>query len=152
MVIMPLKKLLGKIFRVFDRARRWSEEEEPIYDTPDEESEKGIYALWDFLRFAENTQAYHLINVIGFEEWIDMEEIRRRIKEIFSIEYKNEKSLYPYLKTLTDINLFETTNIGGRKKWRKKELLFELETEKVKEGKKEKIQVKIKAREKKRLE
>ena len=90
-----------------------------------------------------------MINVIGFEEWVDMAEIRRRVKEIFSVEYKNEKSLYPYLKTLTDVNLFETTNIGGRKKWKKKELLFELETGGVKEGKGEEIRVKIKAREKK---
>lgn len=79
-----------------------------------------------------------------------MQEIRRRIKELFGIEYKNERSLYPYLKTLVDINLIETTNIGGRRKWRKKELLFEIVKEKKsrekpeKEKQKEKIKLKIK--------
>lgn len=64
--------------------------------------------------------------VIGFEEWIEMEEIRRRTKDLFNVDYKNERSLYPYLKALTDAGLFETTNVGGRRKWRKKDLLVVL--------------------------
>lgn len=140
-VIMVIKTLVGAIFKTFEKIKNWAEIEEKIYESQGEEKE--IYSLWDFLSFAENTQAYHLVNVIGFDEWVNMEEIRRRIKEIFSIEYKNEKSLYPYLKTLTDINLFESTNIGGRKKWRKKELFFELEIDK-EEGK-EKSKITIRA-------
>lgn len=148
---MGLRSFIKAVFRAFERAKDWAEEEEAIYKTVKEETEKQLHSLWDFLSFAENTQAFHLINVIGFDEWVDMEEIRRRIKEIFSIEYKNEKSLYPYLKTMTDINLFESTNIGGRRKWRKKELLFELETEKGSEaeGNKEKKKLVIRAGSKK---
>lgn len=67
-----------------------------------------------------------------------MKEILRRIKELFSIEYQNEKSLYPYLKSLTDIGLFETSDVGGTRKWRKREILVRLIDEK-KEQEKEKI-------------
>jgi len=104
--------------------------------------DKTIYSLWDFLSFSEHTQAFHLVNVIGFDEWIDMDEIRRRIKEIFNVEYKNERSLYPYIKTLVDIGFLEAINIGGRRKWRKKELLIKLSEEKI-EGDKEKQKKKI---------
>lgn len=79
-----------------------------------------IHSLWDYIQFRENTQAHHLTTVIGFEEFVDMDEIRRRIQELFHIEYKNERSLYPYLKTLVDIGLFETIDVGGKRKWRKK--------------------------------
>ncbi|MCX6802381.1 MAG: hypothetical protein NT067_04685 [Candidatus Diapherotrites archaeon] len=149
---MSVKGLIAAFFRAFEKARDWAESEKKIYATSQagtDEKEKAIGSLWDFLAFTENTQAFHLVNVIGFEEWVDMEEIRRRIKEIFAVEYKNEKSLYPYLKTLADISLFESTNIGGRRKWRKKELLFELEQEKEgqKSGKKEEIKIRIQARE-----
>jgi len=83
-----------------------------------------IHTLWDYLTFRENTQAHHLSTVIGFEELVDMDEIRRRIQEIFHVEYKNERSLYPYLKTLVDIGLFETMDVGGKRKWRKKPVLL----------------------------
>ena len=115
-----LSKLLKKIRQILNL------EKETVYEHSDE-TEIEIRSLWDFFQINENTQAYHLINVLGYDEWIDMREIRRRIKEIFNVEYKNERSLYPYLKTLTDINLVETTSAGGRRKWRKKELLLEIE-------------------------
>ncbi len=147
--MMLLKRLIGRIFLAFEQVKEWAETGERVYQKEDEETSKGIYSLWDFLSFSENTQAFHLVNVIGFDEWVDMEEIRRRIKEVFSIEYKNEKSLYPYLKTMTDINLFETTSIGGRRKWRKKNLLFEIEMGTEEEDKKQGLTLKIKARNKK---
>jgi hypothetical protein len=58
-----------------------------------------------------------------------MDEIRRRIFELFQIDYENERSLYPYLKTMVDIGLIETNNIGGKRKWRKKDLLIKIEKE-----------------------
>ncbi len=144
---MIFKRIIGGLFSGFERLKRWSQDEEIVYSEPEEETGKEVRSLWDFLAFKENTQAFHLVNVIGFDEWADMEEIRRRIKEIFSIEYKNEKSLYPYLKTLTDIHLIESTNIGGRRKWRKKGLLFEIENEKGKADKKEKAKIKVRSKE-----
>ena len=144
MITMVIRAFFKKLFKAFDRVKDWAESDEQVYEP---EQEKEIYSLWDFLSFTEHTQAYHLVNVIGFEEWVDIQEIRRRILEIFATEYKNEKSLYPYLKTLSDINLFESTNIGGRRKWRKKELLFEINKAEGKEnGKaKEEAVVKLKA-------
>ncbi|MCR4368835.1 MAG: hypothetical protein NUV67_02920 [archaeon] len=91
-----------------------------------------IHSIWDYLRLSENTQAAHILAVLGFEEWISMEEILRRIKEVFHMDYKNDRSLYPYIKTLVDIGLLETTSVGGKKKWRKRDVLIKLE------GKKEK--------------
>lgn len=147
---MVIKGIVKALLKLGARVKRWVEEEEPLYSEKGEpEIEREVHSLWDFLSFAENTQAYHLVNVIGFDEWVDMQEIRRRIKELFGMEYKNERSLYPYLKTLVDINLIETTNIGGRRKWRKKELLFEIVEEKKsekgveKERHKEKVKLKV---------
>lgn len=94
-----------------------------------------FHSIWNFLEIRENTQAFHLKEVIGFEEWVDMEEIRRRIFELFGIQYKNERSLYPHLKTLVDLNLFETTDVGGRRKWRKKDLFLRLKAKKERETK-----------------
>lgn len=94
-----------------------------------------FHSIWNFLSVKENTQAFHLKEVIGFEEWVDMEEIRRRIFELFGIQYKNERSLYPHLKTLVDLDLFETTDIGGRRKWRKKDRFLKIKTKKEKEAK-----------------
>ncbi|MFA5125666.1 MAG: hypothetical protein WC462_01555 [archaeon] len=88
-----------------------------------------IRSIWDFLQFNEHTQAFHLASVIRFDEWAAMDEIRRRIFELFQIDYENERSLYPYLKTMVDIGLIETNNIGGKRKWRKKDLLIKLEKE-----------------------
>jgi len=85
-----------------------------------------IEDVWEHLSPLENTQAHHLISVVGFNEWIDMENIRKRITEMYFIEYKNEKSLYPYIKTLVDIGLLETNSVGGKRKWRKKELVIKI--------------------------
>jgi len=145
---MGFRSFISGFFKMFEIVKDWADEETKIYSDITEEKESTIHSMWDFLSFTENTQAFHLVNVIGFEEWVNMEEIRRRVKEIFSVEYKNEKSLYPYLKTLTDVNLFESSNIGGRRKWRKKDLLFELETEKESELDKEKPKLSIRAKSK----
>lgn len=80
--------------------------------------------IWHYIKPKENTQAYHVLSVIGFEDWIDMEDIRKKIKDGFFIEYQHEKSLYPYIKTLVDIGLLETNSVGGKRKWKKKELVI----------------------------
>jgi len=97
---------------------------------PEETTDKEIKSVWDILQFNENTQAFHLSSVIRFDEWVDMDEIRRRIMELFQINYENERSLYPYLKTLVDVGLVETNSIGGKRKWRKKDLLIKIEKKK----------------------
>ncbi|MEM4598125.1 MAG: hypothetical protein QW400_00340 [Candidatus Diapherotrites archaeon] len=126
---MVVKKILRALIKLGGKIKSWAieEKERSVYDGIEyEEENKELRSLWDFLSFNENTQAYHLVNVLGFDEWVDMPEIRRRIKELFGVDYKNERSLYPYLKTLVDINLVETHSIGGRRKWRKREFLFEV--------------------------
>lgn len=80
--------------------------------------------IWHYIKPKENTQAYHVLGVIKSEEWIDMDEVRKRIKDLFFIEYQHEKSLYPYIKTLVDIGLLETNSVGGKRKWKKKELII----------------------------
>jgi len=134
---MFLKDFVRFIISSFKKLEDWSNEEvKTAYKIIEPTSEKRVLArIWDFLQFSENTQAFHLANSIGFEEWIDMEEIRRRIHEIFNISYKNERSLYPYLKTLVDLGLVESSNVGGRRKWRKKELL--IDTSAIKKSNKE---------------
>lgn len=123
-------RLFGSFFKLFsnktDNERNVAIVEKKPEKNETETERKEIHNLWDYLNFKPNTQAYHLISIVGFEEWIDMEEIRRRIMDLFGINYKNERSLYPYLKALTDSNLFETTDVGGRRKWRKKTLFVEL--------------------------
>ncbi len=149
---MVIKKLVRSFLGVFKSIYVWAETEDKTkqksqpYNSQNtvEESQKRVGGLnerlekqdvktvrsvWDYLRFNENTQAYHLNAVINFDEWIDMDEIRRRILELFGVEYKNEKSLYPYVKTLTDVGLFETVSAGGRRKWRKKSNLIVIEEE-----------------------
>jgi len=104
-----------------------SEQDSTIYEAIDKPLEiEEIYSIWDYLQFMENTQAFHIKSVTGFDEWISMDEIRRRVVELFGINYKNEKSLYAYVKTLTDIGLLETVNAGGKRKWRKKGLLIKI--------------------------
>jgi hypothetical protein len=95
------------------------------------EAKKGVEvrSIWDFLQFNEHTQAFHLASVIRFDEWATMDEIRRRIFELFQVDYENERSLYPYLKTMVDIGLIESNSIGGKRKWRKKDLLIKIEKE-----------------------
>jgi len=80
--------------------------------------------VWQYIIPKENTQAEHVLSVITFDEWEDMDQIRNKIKERFSIEYKHEKSLYPYIKTLVDIGLLETSSVGGKRKWKKKNLMI----------------------------
>ena len=126
------KSLFGWLSGVFKRLEVMSGELAPLENIP--EAEQGVaeqakeshevHNFWDYLKFQENTQAHHLASILNFEEWLEMEEIRRRISELFGITYKNERSLYPYLKTLVDIGLVEGSNIGGRRKWRKKALLI----------------------------
>jgi len=101
--------------------------EMPVVSEPKKRVE--IRSIWDFLQFNEHTQAFHLASVIRFDEWATMDEIRRRIFELFQTDYENERSLYPYLKTMVDIGLIESNSIGGKRKWRKKDLLVKLEKE-----------------------
>jgi hypothetical protein len=85
-----------------------------------------IHSIWDYLSFRDNSQAYFISKIVGFEEWVGMDEILRRIEEIFQIKFKNERSLYPYIKTLVDVGLFEANSAGGKMKWRKKEVLIKI--------------------------
>lgn len=122
-----------RLFNVFKRKELGTTiSEKTIYESQQVEGEE-IHSIWDYLKFIENTQAFHLTSVIGFEEWVSMEEIKRRVKELFSVEYKNERSLYPYIKTLVDCGLFEVSNIGGKRKWRRKELLIVVKAKKKKQ-------------------
>lgn len=98
-----------------------------IYDI-EEGSIEEIHTVWDYLSLLDHTQAFHISSVIGFEEWVSMGEIRRRIFELFGIEYKNERSLYPYIKTMVDLGLLESTSAGGKKRWRKRDLLIKLKS------------------------
>jgi hypothetical protein len=121
---MQLIKSLGNFIKNVLKPQR----KVVLYESESKEPEHFV-SIWDYLSFRENTQASHLSKVIGFTEWVSMKEIFRRIKELFGIEYKNEKSLYPYLKTLTDLGLFETNDAGGQRKWRKKELIIKVKPE-----------------------
>lgn len=117
-LIEKIKNLLKNLFKVQDKT--------VIYDLGEAKEPEKFVSIWDYLLFRENTQAMHLSKVIGFEEWVSMREILRRIEELFNAKYQNEKSLYPYLKSLTDIGLFETSDVGGTRKWRKREILIKL--------------------------
>jgi len=121
-IIETLKQLLGIKAKI---------QEKTAPEAPVSVRNKAIEirSIWDFLQFNEHTQAFHLASVIRFDEWATMDEIRRRIFELFQVDYENERSLYPYLKTMVDIGLFETNNIGGKRKWRKKDLLIKIEKE-----------------------
>jgi hypothetical protein len=101
-----------------------TQEDGELYNIGNNEEKVEIISIWDSIKCNEHTQAYHLVSVIPFDEWIDMFEIKRRIWDLFQIEYKNDRSLYPYLKTMVDLGLIETSNIGGKRKWRKKDLLI----------------------------
>ncbi len=82
-----------------------------------------VINVWNYLTFKEGSQAHHITKVLDFEEWIPMEEILRRVNELFGIQYQNERSLYPYLKTLVDAGLLEASMQGGKMRWRKKNLM-----------------------------
>ena len=100
-----------------------NEAETPLTIYPKEPLIEEVHSLWDYLKIRDHTQAHHIISVIGFEEWVAMEEILRRARELFGVEYKNERSLYPYIKTLVDCGLMETANFGGKQRWRRKDLI-----------------------------
>jgi hypothetical protein len=139
---MPLKRLIRRIFKALNKVDQWSQnpEDNSIYvEQQEAEAAQALLSVWDILRFRDNTQAYHLNGVLGFDEWVDMEEIRRRISEIFGAEYKNFRSLYPYLKTLVDLGLMETTSAGGRRKWRKVALLVSVKEKEAKKDVKKEI-------------
>lgn len=132
--MMVLKRMIRLLASFFKDVKDWSDEPgevrttkpeiEPKIQPPLEKTgPKEIHSIWDYLKIRENTQAHHLTSVIGFE-WIEMLEIRRRIKEQFGMEYQNERSLYPYIKTFTDCGLFESSDVGGKRKWRKKNMLI----------------------------
>lgn len=141
--MMNIINFIKKIFKIEKIPENKENQvfEQKIYQNDEKlEEEIQIISIWDIIKINEHTQANHLVSVIPFDEWISMDEIRRRIWDIFQIEYKNDRSLYPYLKTMVDLGLIETSNIGGKRKWRKKDLLVK-KTEKKKE--KEKISEKI---------
>ena len=136
---MVLKAIVRRVFSALSRVQKWAADDTTtealqklqdnkltdISEKKESREKKGtqIINLWDYLSFKENTQAHHIVNVLNFEEWTPMEEILRRVNELFNIEYKNERSLYPYLKTLVDSGLLEATMHGGKMRWRKKNLL-----------------------------
>ena len=121
--------LFRSFIEIFKRLELWSsEEQEKVYFQPARPAGglEEIHSIWDYIKFKENTQAFHISRVLGFEEWVDMVELRRRIKDVFGVEYKNERSLYPYVKTMDDLGLMESTNAGGRRQWRKKDILIKM--------------------------
>lgn len=148
---MVFKELIRGFIALFHRIDDWSAAgDERVYETKEVGSASSIdeiHSVWDYLHFKPNTQAFHLASSLGFDEWVEMNEIRRRIKEIFGAEYKNERSLYPYLKTLTDVGLVENSSVGGRMRWRKHDLVVKLEKE---EGEKKVVVVEARAGKKSR--
>ena len=150
---MVIKRAIRSVVGLFKRLENWSAKNgEKVYEAVEEPAEGGfdeIHSVWDYLKFRSNTQAFHLAGALGFDEWVAMEEIRRRIKELFGADYKNERSLYPYLKTLTDIVLIENNSIGGRMQWRKHDLLVKVEK---KDGKKRIVVAEARAEKKREKE
>jgi len=90
-----------------------------------EELKNEINTIWDIIKIKENTQAEHIIKSMPPDKWITMDELRQNIKLNFNIEYTNEKSLYPYLKTLVDINLIRMNNVGKKRTWKKNIIIIE---------------------------
>jgi len=125
---MPILDLILNLLGLKRAASAKTEQHKSIYSQDDEIEE--IHSVWDYLRFNENTQAAHISAVLSFDQWISMDEILRRIREIFGMDYKNDRSLYPYIKTLVDVGVVETSNVGGRKRWRKKDILIKLKGKK----------------------
>ncbi len=138
--MMKILEMIKAFFKIKAQGQIVEKDQTAVYEQTEEKKSKiSILSVWDVLKFTDHTQAAHLVSVIRFDEWVTMDEIRRRIYELFQIDYQNERSLYPYLKTLVDIGLIETTNIGGKRKWRKKDLLIKTEE---KENEKEEIEEK----------
>ena len=137
-ITSPFRNLGTKSVKVSDELAQAEIEERNDSIYPDSPDLDEIHNIWDFLEFLPNTQAFHLEKVIGFEEWVTMDEIRRRIMELFNVNYKNERSLYAYIKTMVDCGLLETTSIGGKRKWRKRDLIVKLKKKKSQEKEEEK--------------
>ncbi len=138
--MMIVKTILKKLIRALKEIEDWAEDkkgagaQETIKSAPPAETVE-VQSIWDYIVPKENTQANHLVATVGFEEWIEMQEIKRRVKELFGMDYKNERSLYPYVKTLADCGLFEFSDIGGKRKWKKKSLLLKLKNKAAQEQK-----------------
>lgn len=148
---MVIKLIIRSLLKSIDSLTVWAKEtkEKEVSEVFKEEfgvkKIKKIYSVWDFVLFKKDSQADHLSKVVGFDEWVSMEEIRRRIKEVIGIEYLNERSLYPYIKTMVDVGFFGASDIGGLRKWKKNEFLFELIDETIVDlGSKETLKKKIK--------
>ncbi|MBN2127553.1 MAG: hypothetical protein JW703_04135 [Candidatus Diapherotrites archaeon] len=145
--------ILEKIFSFFKNKKTNNKETElSIYHSSETDSQENIkketvvfdefHSIWEYLSLKENSQAFFVSSVVGFEEWVSMEEILRRIEEIFGIKFKNKRSLYPYIKTMVDLNLLESLSVGDKMKWRKKETLIKLKKkkeEKEREARKETV-------------
>ncbi len=139
-----LKAIFRSVFKSLSKLQQWAEDgpvsESNKYTTTTQISHKltemseglktqgtprfQIVNVWDHLTFKEGSQAHHITKVLDYEEWVSMEEILRRVNELFGILYQNERSLYPYLKTLVDSGLLEASMNGGKMKWRKKNLMI----------------------------
>jgi hypothetical protein len=100
-------------------------ESENIKSITIEELKNEINTIWDIIKIKENTQAEHITKSISADKWVTMDELRQNIKIQFNVEYVNEKSLYPYLKTLVDINLIKMNNIGKKRSWKKNIIIIE---------------------------
>jgi len=102
-----------------------NQQDETIRTVTIEELKNEINTIWDIVKIKENTQAEHIIKCTPSDKWITMDELRQSIKLQFNVEYTNEKSLYPYLKTLVDINLIKMNNIGKKRTWKKNIIIIE---------------------------
>ena len=144
--VITIMFLIDFLQKIFGRAPEASSQntaatEQSIYGANDSIIEE-IHSIWDYIKMNEHTQASHIASVLGFDEWISMDEILRRIREIFGMDYKNDRSLYPYIKTLVDVGLVETSSVGGKKKWRKKDTLIKARARREEEKEKEKAAAK----------
>ncbi len=139
-----IKAVLRSVFKSLSKLQQWAEDgsanEGNKYMTTKQVASKftemserknnnsvprfQVVNVWDYLNFKEGSQAHHIIKILDYEEWITMEEILRRVNELFGILYQNERSLYPYLKTLVDSGLLEASMNGGKMRWRKKNLMI----------------------------
>ncbi len=102
-----------------------SKTEDAIRTITIKELKNEINTIWDIIKIKENTQAEHIIKCMPTNKWITMDELRQNIKLEFNVEYTNEKSLYPYLKTLVDVNLIKMNNIGKKRTWKKNIIIIE---------------------------
>jgi len=140
--MMIIKTILRKLIHAFKGIEEWAEEPKAKMgatagEIKQNEEKHEVQSVWDYLTPKENTQAAHLVTTVGFEEWVEMLEIKRRVKELFGMDYKNERSLYPYVKTMADCGLFEFSDVGGKRKWKKKALLLKLKNSAATEQQKE---------------